>query len=235
LRWNDKKNVAELFYTIDYGPTAINYIGLPWWKYKPTPSRIEAWPLDGGFTKSDCEPGAKLSLDKQEILLVQLQQVKALRSAKTLGFNNANVTAQGMMLSIAGARLRGPNINVRHLFHGEINRRGRAVGFHHVGSIGHQGRARIVSIVDPADAQGVYRATVEVFDSSRGCWVAKGTPSTFFPDKWSRARVLNEVRSAFNNMVVRRGRYWEGVGSGRVRIGGYLDDAGSINTAFPIY
>ena len=134
---------------------------------------------------------------------------------------------------------RGPRINVKHLFHGEINKGGKAVGFHHAGSIGHQGKARISSIVDPANAQGVYRAKVEVFNEATGKWVAKGPASTFFPDAWSRAQVLSEVRGAFGNQLPRAPHwapnYFEGLSPSGVRIGGYLDNLGNINTSFPIY
>lgn len=93
--------------------------------------------------------------------------------------------------------MQSPQINVKHIFHGEINQRGRAVGFHHRGAIGHQGRARVGQIIDPLNAQGIYRAQVEIYDPKRGRWISKGDPSTFFPDSWSRAQVLDEVRRAF--------------------------------------
>ncbi len=135
----------------------------------------------------------------------------------------------------AARRLPGPDINVGHIFHGEINRRGRAVGFHHSGSIGNQGRARISDIVDPPNAQRVYRANVEIFDEAANAWVAKGPASTFFPDDWSRAEVIREIRGAFGSQTLARENYFEGLSPSGVLIGGYLDSAGNINTAFPIY
>lgn len=128
-----------------------------------------------------------------------------------------------------------PKINVKHIFHGEINKSGKAVGFHHSVSIGHQGHARIVGITKAPDAQGVYEATVEIFDATSGKWILKSKPSTFFPDTWSRAQVLDEIRDAFNNQVYTNGPYWEGISPSGVRIGGWLDAAGNINTAYPQY
>ena len=126
-------------------------------------------------------------------------------------------------------------MNVKHIFHGEINQKGKAVGFHHRGSMGHQGRARIVQILSPPNTLGVYKAEVEIYDSKRGRWIRKGDPSTFFPDSWSRARVLIEIRGAFQNQILTGGNYWEGISPSGVIIRGYLDNAGNINTAYPKY
>ncbi|MBI1929409.1 EndoU domain-containing protein [Candidatus Poribacteria bacterium] len=126
-------------------------------------------------------------------------------------------------------------MNVKHIFHGEINLGGRAVGFHHRGGIGHQRRARIVQILDPPNAQGVYRAKVEVYDPKRGRWITKDRASTFFPDSWSRAQVLNQIRGAFQKRTFTRNSLWEGISPSSVTIRGYLDTAGNINTAYPLY
>lgn len=129
-------------------------------------------------------------------------------------------------------------INVEHLFHGEINRRGRAVGFHHRASIGHEGRARIVPGSEtPPNANGVFQARVEVYNPATNTWVSKNSPSTFFPDSWNRGQVMTEIRGAFGSASFpdpARPNYWEGVSPSGVRIGGYLDNAGNINTAFPL-
>lgn len=129
-------------------------------------------------------------------------------------------------------------INVEHIFHGEINRRGRAVGFHHRASIGHEGKARIVPGSEtPPNAHGVFQAEVEIYNPTTQTWVRKSTPSSFFPDSWNRARVMQEIREAYDARTFpdpSRPNYWEGVSSSGVRIGGYMDDAGNINTAFPI-
>jgi hypothetical protein len=129
-----------------------------------------------------------------------------------------------------------PKINVRHVFHGEINKRGSAVGFHHEGSIGSQNYGRIVpGTKTPLNPNGVYKANVEVFNSNTGNWTAKGPQSSFYPQNWSRGRVLNETRSAFQNQTLVKGNYWEGTSPSGVKIGGYLDKKGDINTSFPIY
>ncbi|WP_232832608.1 DUF637 domain-containing protein [Photorhabdus sp. CRCIA-P01] len=125
-------------------------------------------------------------------------------------------------------------INVEHVFHGEINRRGNAVGFHHEASIGHQRRARITEIIAPPNAQGVYRGRVEVLNSQTGQWVQKGPISSFFPQPWNRQQVMSEIKGALKNATV-QGSKWEGISPSGVKIGGYLDKNGNINTAYPIY
>ncbi|HEK2082877.1 EndoU domain-containing protein, partial [Proteus mirabilis] len=128
-----------------------------------------------------------------------------------------------------------PKINVEHIFHGEINRRGRAVGFHHETSIGHQGKARIIEIINFPNAHGVYQGKVEVFDIRTNQWVAKGPNSTFFPQSWSRQQVMLEIRGAYKNGTAQENGKWSGVSPSGVKIEGWLDSSGNINTAFPKY
>ncbi|MDC9595220.1 EndoU domain-containing protein [Xenorhabdus sp. IM139775] len=135
---------------------------------------------------------------------------------------------------LAGEDCGNLKINVDHVFHGEINRKGNAVGFHHEASIGHQGKARITGITDLPNSQGVYRGKVEVFNSQTGQWVQKGPESTFFPQSWNRQQVMSEIKGAYKNATM-QGSKWEGVSPSGVKIGGYLDKNGNINTAFPVY
>lgn len=92
----------------------------------------------------------------------------------------------------------------------------------------------MVQVIDRPNAQGIYRARVEIRDPTTGRWINKGQPSTFFPDGWSRIRVLAEIKGASRQRYLTRGRYWEGRSPSGVRIGSYLDQAGAITTAFPI-
>jgi hypothetical protein len=126
-------------------------------------------------------------------------------------------------------------MNIRHIFHGEINANGMAVGFHHRGSIGYQRHARITRMTKSPNAQAVYEAKVEIYDPHRGRWIEKLTPSTFFPDSWSRAQVVDEIRGAFNNQTPTSGARWEGISPSGLIIRGFLDNAGNINTAYPVY
>ena len=45
-----------------------------------------------------------------------------------------------MGLLHARKKVANPRINMEHIFHVEINRKGQATGFHHEGSIGHKSK-----------------------------------------------------------------------------------------------
>src|SRR5262249_53387786 len=72
-----------------------------------------------------------------------------------------------------------PPINFVHIGFGEINRRDEAVGFHHRPNGVDPAAAQVVQ---PPDANGVYRARVARRDPATGEWVRKKAPSTFYPD-----------------------------------------------------
>src|SRR6185295_8286543 len=75
-----------------------------------------------------------------------------------------------------------PPVNVTHIFEGEINRRGKPVGFHsRPGGRNPQG-ARLVRIVERPNRAGVYTAEVEIRSGSD--WLGKR--STFYPDRLDR-------------------------------------------------
>jgi hypothetical protein len=128
----------------------------------------------------------------------------------------------------------GVRVNQGHVFHGEINKKGNAVGYHHRPGGQDAPTARVTQIVDPPSAQGVYTGRVEVFNPATNTWVKKGPLSSFYPDAWTQDRVLFEIRGAYGTRNATKGNYWEGTSPSGVRIGGYLNPDGSINTAFPI-
>nr|WP_249663075.1 EndoU domain-containing protein [Pectobacterium parmentieri] len=134
-----------------------------------------------------------------------------------------------------GLDKRDPKINAEHVFHGEINKNRKAVGFHHRASIGHEGKARIGEITNAPNQHGVYTAKVEAFDKSSGTWVAKGRDSSFFPDSWNRQKVMSEIRGAYNNGTVSSDGKWSGISPSGVKIEGWLGKTGNINTAYPIH
>jgi Bacterial EndoU nuclease/Pretoxin HINT domain len=190
----------------------------------------------GWVAAKDLSAGSQLETKGESWLGVdrveQHTEVATVYNFEVAGFHTYFVSDLGLLVHNSCP----VDVNVRHIFHGEINRRGNAVGFHHEGSIGSQNYGRIVpGTQTPTNSQGVYKASVEIFDKSTGTWVPKGPQSSFFPKQWSRAEVLNETRGAFQNQTVTRGNYWEGISPSGTTIGGYLDRSGNINTAFPIY
>ena len=126
-------------------------------------------------------------------------------------------------------------VNMEHIFHGEINGRGNAVGFHYEGSIGHINKARIGQITALPNSQGIYRAKIEVFNPRTNSWVAKNAPSTFFPKTWSKLRVITEVKEAYCNGTVLPNGKFTGISNTGVKIEGWVTSTGNINTAYPIY
>ncbi|MDO4814797.1 MAG: EndoU domain-containing protein [Gemella sp.] len=113
-----------------------------------------------------------------------------------------------------------------HVFYGEINKRGKAVGFHHEGLPG--GKGKILQVTGKEDAKGIYRAKVQVEN------VEKEAQSTFFPKKMTSQEVVDAIDEAFKNKKKVNDALYEGTGKG-LTIQMYLDQNGKIATAFPIY
>jgi len=124
-----------------------------------------------------------------------------------------------------------PNINLHHVFDGEINRRGKPTGFHSRPNGEDPAGARVVSVKDKPNRYGVYTANIEVLDGNQ--W--KGKFSSFFPDDLSRDEVINVILNAYNNSNNKNAQPWEGPSGAGYRVQGYTSNQGGINTAFPIY
>lgn len=124
-----------------------------------------------------------------------------------------------------------PAINLWHVFDGEINRRGKPVGFHARPGGRDPAGARVVDIRSSPNRAGVYTATVEIRDGDG--WRQKF--SSFFPDHMSRQQVLDAVLHAYRNSDNPRAQPWSGPSGHQFRIEGYTLSKGDINTAFPVY
>ena len=112
-----------------------------------------------------------------------------------------------------------------HVFHGEINKKRKAVGYHHESMMG----GKIIEITDPPNKYGVYRAIVEIEGKN------KKVPSTFFPSDWNRVQVTEAIIHAYNNRKVIKNNLYEGVLSNGMKIQMRLDTENKIKTAYPIY
>jgi hypothetical protein len=124
-----------------------------------------------------------------------------------------------------------PAINLHHVFEGEINRKGRPVGFHSRPGGVDPSTARLVRIRDKPNNQGVYTAMIEVRDGSR--WLEKF--SSFFPDSMSAEQVTDAVLNAYRNSKNKKSQPWRGPSGLGFDIEGYTLSKGDINTAYPIY
>ncbi len=118
-----------------------------------------------------------------------------------------------------------------HIFHGEINGSGKAVGWHCEATAKDDPGTRIVKLIGEPDSKGVYRAQVEI----KG--LRKEAMSTFFPKTMSIQDVVTAVGEAWRvrKPVTGKDNYYEGRSKGNLLIGMYLDEQGEIRTAFPIY
>jgi hypothetical protein len=120
-----------------------------------------------------------------------------------------------------------PAINLTHIFAGEINRRGRPVGFHsRPGGIDPAGSG-VVRLIDRPNRLGVYTALV---------WVGRRgmtKMSTFYPDRLTRPMVIQAILFAHRRSH-RRGERFSGPSGFGFTIEGYVQN-GRISTAYPLY
>lgn len=126
-----------------------------------------------------------------------------------------------------------PAVNLEHIFHGEINRRGKPTGFHSAPDGDEPETARIRRVLSGPNKAGVYTARVEVYDKSSGQWREKF--SSMFPDTLSPEQVLDAVVHAWNNRDKSRKQPWSGPSGLGFPIQGYVLNDGRINTAFPVF
>jgi len=123
-----------------------------------------------------------------------------------------------------------PPVNTTHIFNGQINQRGKPVGFHARPGGRNPPAARVVRILDGPNRAGVYTADVEIRDGSR--WLGKN--STLYPDAMSREQVIAAVLNAFRSRSGGSGEKFRGPSGRGFTIEGYFQN-GRINTAYPIF
>ncbi|WUH93317.1 EndoU domain-containing protein [Streptomyces sp. NBC_00433] len=112
-----------------------------------------------------------------------------------------------------------------HIVNGEINKGGRAVGFHSApDGVAPPGR-EIVSIRE-VYPDGTYRADVKVNGVRK-----RADLHTMYPDSWSHDDIRSAIETAFANRVEYDGGMWIGH-HGDMQITGYVRDGQPV-TAFP--
>ncbi|MES1241074.1 MAG: EndoU domain-containing protein [Acidobacteriota bacterium] len=125
-----------------------------------------------------------------------------------------------------------PAINQEHIFEGQVNKRGKPVGFHSRPGGRNPSGARVVRIVQGPNRAGVYIADVEIRNAS-GRWLRKR--STFYPDRLSREEVVAAVLHAWNLREKGRTNPFHGPSGEGFEIEGRPLDGGDINTAYPLF
>ena len=117
-----------------------------------------------------------------------------------------------------------------HIFEGDINRRGRAGGYHYDMVEGSSGSI-IEGTKSPAfNDTGVYEAKVEVNGILKK---ANGGKSTFFPDSMSPQEVVDTINEAYSNMELIEGSRYSGTSRNGIDIEIILNSEGQIITAYP--
>jgi hypothetical protein len=146
-----------------------------------------------------------------------------------------------------------PWINRHHVFCGEINRRGKAVGFHHrpggenprAGPGGNNpAAARITGTIKPLEgAPGwrIYRGEgIEIWNGRSERYVPKASFSSFFPDNCTPAEVLASIRHAVmhaNRRLPAKGGRFRGMSGPADATEGYCylrDSASAPPRPFPM-
>ena len=119
-----------------------------------------------------------------------------------------------------------------HIFEGDINRKGRAGGYHYDMVEGTSGSI-IEGTKSPAlNDAGVYEAKVKVNGTLKK---ANGGKSTFFPDHMSPQEVVDTINEAYSNKVLSNGNEYIGKSSNGLKIGMYIRQSdGKIISAFPM-
>ena len=119
-----------------------------------------------------------------------------------------------------------------HIFEGDINRKGRAGGYHYDMVEGTSGSI-IEGTKSPAlNDAGVYEAKVKVNGTLKK---ANGGKSTFFPDHMSPQEVVDTINEAYSNKVLSNGNEYIGKSSNGLKIGMYIRKSdGKIISAFPM-
>ncbi len=138
-----------------------------------------------------------------------------------------------------------PKVNLKHIFHGEINRRGKAVGFHARPGGRDPDDAGVLKVIDGPNFLGVYVAKVAI-GGRRYRWHRwhrwQQKRSTFFPDRYSVEDVVRIILEAWGSgQCVQVEPAWQDPQHFRCptkrafAIEGWTDALGRINTAYPVF
>ncbi|MGG5460157.1 EndoU domain-containing protein [Clostridium sp. B9] len=123
---------------------------------------------------------------------------------------------------------------LEHILEGEINSRGKAVGFHYEDFPGGKGKV-IEGTKSKPNKEGVYTAKVEVDGVKK---TSNNGKSSFFPDDWTPQQVVDAINEAYKDKEFVKGSKNTYVGETKdgMEISMYINDkTGKIISAFPVY
>ena len=120
---------------------------------------------------------------------------------------------------------------LEHIFEGEINRRGNAVGFHYENYPTTRGEVIPGTKTNPNNF-GVYKGKVKVDGVEK---VTYGGNSTFFPENFTHQQVIDTINEAYVKRVASINDMYIGESSSGIKVKMYLDIDEKITSAFPKY
>lgn len=123
----------------------------------------------------------------------------------------------------------------RHIFKGEINRQGNAVGCHHIHAINKYKTAQLIAKTRKNGPHGLFKAKVKVKNED-GKWVAKVSNqgySTFFPEDWSEEKTIEAIQEAYQNKRLVNGELYKGKTTEGIILQFYAKPDGTIASAYP--
>lgn len=117
---------------------------------------------------------------------------------------------------------------LEHIFEGEINRNGQAVGYHYEGLT--TSKAKVIeSTRSKEDKNGVYRAKITIEGKEKNAF------SSFFPKTWSMQQIVDTINEAYENKQLESGNIYNGKTKSGITIQMYLTENNKIISAFPLY
>ena len=118
---------------------------------------------------------------------------------------------------------------IEHIFEGNINKRGKAGGYHY--ECIEDTLGRIISGTEvKLNNLGVYEAKVEVNTILKS---GNGGYSTFFPKDMSPQIIIDSINEAYAMKVFKVGNEYYGYAKNGLKITMYIDKNGKIISAFP--
>ncbi|WP_143315114.1 EndoU domain-containing protein [Clostridium sp. HBUAS56017] len=121
---------------------------------------------------------------------------------------------------------------LEHILEGELNARGKAVGFHYEGMPTAKGNI-IQGTESLPNEFGVYAGKVEVNGVLK---TTNNGVSSFFPKSWSAQDIVDGINKAYNNRIFKSGNEFYGYTSNGMKIKMYIDsNTNKIISAFPEY
>ena len=197
-----------------------------------------ALPVVGGIVKDGAKIGEKviISGEKAAKLVAEAEDIAILK--KNIAGAEMKAEVSEINLSTVVRNISGLESTanfklgaLEHILEGELNVRGKAVGYHYEGFPTSKGRVISGTETSP-NSFGVYKAKVEVNGVTK---TSNGGYSSFFPKNWTPQKVIDSINEAFANKTLIGNDTYTGFTADGMNIMMYLDSSGQIKSAFPIY